>query len=91
MCPVMVLICYMERKNGGITVTQLFCSMPVFQLQGRFEQLKRLHADEKAALEEKKRLLDDDQSSFSKRRAAAQLLQAQSLTANGKKDKDRKK
>lgn len=63
----------------------------VFQLQSRFEQLKRLHADEKSALEEKKRLLDDDQSSFGKRRAAAQLLQAQSLTANGKKDKDRKK
>lgn len=61
------------------------------QLQSRFEQLKRLHADEKAALEEKKRLLEDDQSSFSKRKAAAQLLQAQSLTANGKKDKDRKK
>ncbi|XP_076603441.1 septin-10 isoform X1 [Chaetodon auriga] len=60
------------------------------ELQSRFEQLKRLHADEKAALEEKKRLLDEDQSSFSKRRAAAQLLQAQSLTANGKKDKDRK-
>ncbi|XP_029981405.1 septin-10 [Sphaeramia orbicularis] len=60
------------------------------ELQSRFEQLKRLHADEKAALEEKKRLLEDDQSSFGKRRAAAQLLQAQSLTANGKKDKDRK-
>ncbi|TKS67355.1 Septin-8 [Collichthys lucidus] len=60
------------------------------ELQSRFEQLKHLHANEKAALEEKKRLLDDDQSSFSKRRAAAQLLQAQSLTANGKKDKDRK-
>ncbi|KAF0026267.1 hypothetical protein F2P81_021004 [Scophthalmus maximus] len=60
------------------------------ELQGRFEQLKRLHADEKAALEDKRRLLEEDQSSFSKRRAAAQLLQAQSLTANGKKDKDRK-
>lgn len=61
------------------------------QLQSRFEQLKRLHADEKASLEEKKRLLEEDQSVFNKRRAAAQLLQAQSLTANGKKDKDRKK
>lgn len=62
-----------------------------FQLQCRFEQLKRLHADEKAALEEKKKLLEEDQSLFNKRRATAQLLQAQSLTANGKKDKDRKK
>ncbi|KAJ3591840.1 hypothetical protein NHX12_006971 [Muraenolepis orangiensis] len=61
------------------------------ELQSRFEQLKRLHADEKAALEEKRRLLEDDQSTFGKRRVAAQLLQAQNLTANGKKDKDRKK
>ena len=61
------------------------------QLQNRFEQLKRLHADEKAALEEKRRSLEDDQSSFGKRRAAAQLLAAQNLTSNGKKDKDRKK
>uniref|UniRef100_A0A8C5BJB8 Septin n=2 Tax=Gadus morhua TaxID=8049 RepID=A0A8C5BJB8_GADMO len=60
------------------------------ELQNRFEQLKRLHADEKAALEEKRRLLEDDQSSFGKRRAAAQLLAAQNLTSNGKKDKDRK-
>lgn len=42
-------------------------------------------------MEEKKKLFDDEQSVFSKRRATAQLLQAQSLTANGKKDKDRKK
>uniref|UniRef100_A0A8C7SN79 Septin n=1 Tax=Oncorhynchus mykiss TaxID=8022 RepID=A0A8C7SN79_ONCMY len=60
-------------------------------LQGRFEQLKRLHAEERGALEEKRRVLEEEQSSFSKRRAAAQLLQAQNLNANGKKDKDRKK
>lgn len=72
-------------------VMNMCCHISFFQLQSRFEQLKRLHAEEKAALEEKKRLLDDDQSSFGKRKAAAQLLQAQSLTANGKKDKDRKK
>ena len=42
-------------------------------------------------LEEKRRSLEEDLSSFSKRRAAAQLLQAQSLNTNGKKDKDRKK
>ncbi|XP_021427890.2 septin-10-like isoform X1 [Oncorhynchus nerka] len=59
-------------------------------LQGRFEQLKRLHAEERGALEEKRRVLEEEQSSFSKRRAAAQLLQAQNLNANGKKDKDRK-
>lgn len=72
-------------------VMNMCCHISFFQLQSRFEQLKRLHAEEKAALEEKKRLLDDDLSSFGKRKAAAQLLQAQSLTANGKKDKDRKK
>ncbi|KAM6970775.1 septin-10 [Aplochiton taeniatus] len=58
------------------------------ELQGRFEQLKRLHAEEKSTLEEKRRALEEEQSTFSKRRAAAQLLQAQNL--NGKKDKDRK-
>lgn len=77
-------------KQICLTLSRSFCMFSP-QLQSRFEQLKRLHADEKAALEEKKRLLEDDQSSFSKRKAAAQLLQAQSLTANGKKDKDRKK
>ncbi|KAL0962220.1 hypothetical protein UPYG_G00337240 [Umbra pygmaea] len=60
------------------------------ELQGRFEQLKRLHAEERSVLEEKRRVLEEDQSSFNKRRAAAQLLQAQSLNVNGKKDKDRK-
>jgi hypothetical protein len=50
-----------------------------------------LHAEERGALEEKRRVLEEEQSSFSKRRAAAQLLQAQNLNANGKKDKDRKK
>ncbi|XP_014033194.1 septin-10 [Salmo salar] len=59
-------------------------------LQGRFEQLKQLHAEERGALEEKRRVLEEEQSSFSKRRAAAQLLQAKNLNANGKKDKDRK-
>ncbi|XP_070970296.1 septin-10-like isoform X2 [Oncorhynchus clarkii lewisi] len=59
-------------------------------LQGRFEQLKRLHAEERGALEEKRRVLEEEQSSFNKRRAAAQLQQAQNLNANGKKDKDRK-
>lgn len=78
---------------GGLRPFQRcnFSVLASFQLQNRFEQLKRLHADEKAALEEKKRLLEDDLSLFNKRRATAQLLQAQSLTANGKKDKDRKK
>uniref|UniRef100_A0A3P8Y9I9 Septin n=1 Tax=Esox lucius TaxID=8010 RepID=A0A3P8Y9I9_ESOLU len=61
------------------------------ELQGRFEQLKRLHAEERNVLEDKRRVLEEDQSSFNKRRAAAQLLQAQSLNVNGKKDKDRKK
>lgn len=84
-------------RNGLILVMDPWKASPPLirlcpvQLQSRFEQLKRLHADEKASLEEKKRLLEEDQSVFSKRRAAAQLLQAQSLTANGKKDKDRKK
>lgn len=82
------------KRQSSLSVqlqTDRRCNFSLFQLQSRFEQLKRLHADEKAALEEKKKLFEEDQSLFNKRRATAQLLQAQSLTANGKKDKDRKK
>lgn len=62
------------------------------ELQGKFEQLKRLHADEKSKLEEKRRSLEDEMSIFSKRKAATELLQAQSFntSSNNKKDKDRK-
>uniref|UniRef100_A0A8C1NSU4 Septin 10 n=1 Tax=Cyprinus carpio TaxID=7962 RepID=A0A8C1NSU4_CYPCA len=61
------------------------------ELQGKFEQLKRLHAEEKSKLEEKRRSLEEDMSVFSKRRAASELLQAQAFNTNNKKDKDRKK
>ncbi|KAI2660963.1 Septin-8 [Labeo rohita] len=63
------------------------------ELQGKFEQLKRLHADEKSKLEEKRKSLEEEMSAFSKRKAATELLQAQSFNAstNNKKDKDRKK
>lgn len=62
------------------------------ELQGKFEQLKRLHAEEKNALEEKRRTLEDEMSIFNKRKAATELLQAQTFntSANNKKDKDRK-
>lgn len=84
-------LCWFYCRHTDWRSCSNFSVFASFQLQSRFEQLKRLHADEKAALEEKKKLLEEDQSLFSKRRATAQLLQAQSLTANGKKDKDRKK
>ncbi|ROL48891.1 Septin-8 [Anabarilius grahami] len=60
--------------------------------EGKFEQLKRLHADEKSKLEEKRRSLEEEMSTFNKRKAATELLQAQSFNAstNNKKDKDRK-
>lgn len=63
------------------------------QLQGKFEQLKRLHAEEKSALEEKRRTLEEEMSIFNKRKAATELLQAQAFnpSAYNKKDKDRKK
>uniref|UniRef100_A0A8C2EUY8 Septin n=1 Tax=Cyprinus carpio TaxID=7962 RepID=A0A8C2EUY8_CYPCA len=61
------------------------------ELQGKFEQLKRMHAEEKSKLEEKRRSLEEDMSVFSKRRAASELLQAQAFNTNNKKDKDRKK
>uniref|UniRef100_A0A672NED6 Septin 10 n=1 Tax=Sinocyclocheilus grahami TaxID=75366 RepID=A0A672NED6_SINGR len=63
------------------------------ELQGKFEQLKRMHAEEKSKLEEKRRSLEEEMSIFSKRRAASELLQAQAFntSSNNKKDKDRKK
>uniref|UniRef100_A0A671S2G1 Septin n=1 Tax=Sinocyclocheilus anshuiensis TaxID=1608454 RepID=A0A671S2G1_9TELE len=63
------------------------------ELQGKFEQLKRLHAEEKSKLEEKRRSLEKEMSVFSKRRAASELLQAQAFntSSNNKKDKERKK
>uniref|UniRef100_A0A671S2U4 Septin n=1 Tax=Sinocyclocheilus anshuiensis TaxID=1608454 RepID=A0A671S2U4_9TELE len=62
------------------------------ELQGKFEQLKRLHAEEKSKLEEKRRSLEKEMSVFSKRRAASELLQAQAFntSSNNKKDKERK-
>ncbi|XP_016419813.1 septin-10 [Sinocyclocheilus rhinocerous] len=67
-------------------------SVCVLQLQGKFEQLKRMHAEEKSKLEEKRRSLEEEMSIFSKRRAASELLQAQAFntSSNNKKDKDRK-
>uniref|UniRef100_A0A9J8B356 Septin n=2 Tax=Cyprinus carpio TaxID=7962 RepID=A0A9J8B356_CYPCA len=63
------------------------------ELQGKFEQLKRMHAEEKSKLEEKRRSLEEEMSVFSKRKAATELLQAQAFntSTNNKKDKDRKK
>ncbi|KAL7825983.1 hypothetical protein SRHO_G00337210 [Serrasalmus rhombeus] len=62
------------------------------ELQGKFEQLKRLHAEEKSKLDEKRKTLDDEMNSFGKKKAAAELLQGQSFSSNSniKKDKDRK-
>uniref|UniRef100_A0A8C1WYL8 Septin n=1 Tax=Cyprinus carpio TaxID=7962 RepID=A0A8C1WYL8_CYPCA len=59
----------------------------------KFEQLKRMHAEEKSKLEEKRRSLEEEMSVFSKRKAATELLQAQAFntSTNNKKDKDRKK
>ncbi|XP_064166232.1 septin 10 isoform X3 [Anguilla rostrata] len=62
------------------------------ELQGKFEQLKRLHHDEKSKLDEKRKALEDEINTFSKKKAATELLQAQSFNTNAnlKKDKDRK-
>ncbi|CDQ67558.1 unnamed protein product [Oncorhynchus mykiss] len=62
------------------------------ELQGKFEQLKRLHSEEKSKLDEKRRSLEDEINTFSKKKTAAELLQGQpfNTNANLKKDKDRK-
>ncbi|KAM4794727.1 septin-10-like [Rhinophrynus dorsalis] len=62
------------------------------ELQNRFEQLKRLHQDERANLDEKRKELQEEVNAFSKRKAAAELLQAQAFgnVANSSLKKDRK-
>ena len=75
-------------------LSSLSFSLPP-QLQGRFEQLKRLHQEEKGRLEERRRSLEDQLNGFSTKRAAAELLlQGGGYGGGGanlKKDKDRKK
>ncbi|KAJ8407096.1 hypothetical protein AAFF_G00287720 [Aldrovandia affinis] len=63
------------------------------ELQSRYEQLKRMHHDEKSKLDAKRKSLEDELNTFGKRKAAAELLQAQYFSTNAhiKKDKDRKK
>ncbi|KAM5180076.1 septin-10 isoform 1-T1 [Mantella aurantiaca] len=62
------------------------------ELQNRFEQLKRLHQDERTSLEEKRKDLQEEINAFSKRKAAAELLQGQAFgsVANASLKKDRK-
>lgn len=66
--------------------------MMYVQLQNRFEQLKRLHQDERSSLEEKRKDLQEEINAFSKRKAAAELLQGQAFgtVANSSLKKDRK-
>ncbi|XP_075446560.1 septin-10-like isoform X3 [Ascaphus truei] len=62
------------------------------ELQNRFEQLKRLHQDERGNLEDKRKDLQEEVNEFNKRRAAAELLQAQGFGSVGNTSlkKDRK-
>ncbi|KAG8587083.1 hypothetical protein GDO81_005564 [Engystomops pustulosus] len=62
------------------------------ELQNRFEQMKRLHHDERTNLEEKRKQLQDEINEFNKRKAAADLLQGQAFgsVANTSLKKDRK-
>ncbi|XP_044140466.1 septin-10-like [Bufo gargarizans] len=62
------------------------------ELQNRFEQLKRLHHDERTNLEDKRKELQEEINAFQKRKAAAELLQGQAFgsVANTSLKKDRK-
>jgi septin 6/8/11 len=65
------------------------------ELHQRFENLKKMHADEKRKLEEKKKLLEEEMSAFGRKKenekaAAAEMqrqatLQAQTLGGKNKK------
>lgn len=64
------------------------------QLHERFEQLKRMHQEEKKTLEEKRRELEEEMNAFNRRKVAAETLMGQALQGGSqpfKKDKDKKK
>lgn len=63
-----------------------FC--PPSQLHDKFEQLKKLHQEEKRKVEEKRRDLEEEMNAFNRRKVAAETL---SLSQPLKKDKDKKK
>ena len=58
------------------------------QLHDKFEQLKRMHQEEKRKVEEKRRDLEEEMNAFNRRKVAAETL---SLSQPLKKDKDKKK
>ncbi|KTG38668.1 hypothetical protein cypCar_00003886 [Cyprinus carpio] len=57
------------------------------QLHEKFEQLKRMHQEEKKKVEEKRRELEEEMNAFNRRKVAAETL---SLSQPLKKDKDKK-
>lgn len=64
------------------------------QLHERFEQLKRMHQEEKKTLEEKRRELEEEMNAFNRRKVAAETLIGQAVQGGSqpfKKDKDKKK
>lgn len=67
---------------------------PCLQLHERFEQLKRMHQDEKKTLEEKRRELEEEMNAFNRKKVAAETLIGQAVQGGSqpfKKDKDKKK
>lgn len=61
---------------------------PPSQLHDKFEQLKRMHQEEKRKVEEKRRDLEEEMNAFNRKKVAAETL---SLSQPLKKDKDKKK
>lgn len=63
-------------------------SLLCIQLHDKFEQLKRMHQEEKRKVEEKRRDLEEEMNAFNRKKVAAETL---SLAQPLKKDKDKKK
>ena len=61
---------------------------PSPQLHDKFEQLKRLHQEEKRKVEEKRRDLEEEMNAHNRKKVAAETL---ALAQPLKKDKDRRK
>lgn len=65
-----------------------FFTSPPPQLHDKFEQLKRMHQEEKRKVEEKRRDLEEEMNAFNRKKVAVETL---SLAQPMKKEKDRKK
>ena len=81
-------MCYSSQPRSVCLSVCLSVPSPSPQLHDKFEQLKRLHQEEKRKVEEKRRDLEEEMNAHNRKKVAAETL---ALAQPLKKDKDRRK